>query len=183
MTMKRRLQSAPSTKDLSFFEDPRESTKTRKRPRTEQFRKQKAIYEDAIHSCLVFQSELANLTNNNDLQQHPSQRDVTKSTANNIRRHMEGYGKRYLANCQELQSEAQQTIDLSLGFDALSRAIDNNSGHESQCLLSTLNVGHETTSAIKLRIAEYAGVATFDQLDDVQSLSLELQKDGVDDGK
>ncbi|KAL3938649.1 MAG: hypothetical protein SGBAC_006485 [Bacillariaceae sp.] len=179
MTTKRRLQT-PSSKDLSSIEHPSQSTERVKRPKTEKYLKQKAIYEDVIHSTSIFQSELFKLTDDQDLQSqtaHPSRRDVVKATEETIGLHMQAYEQRYLTTCQCLRSEAQRTIDLSNGFDALSRAIDNND-QSRQCLLAMLNVGDETTSAIKLRIAEYAGVATCDELDDVQNLTFQLHNDG-----
>lgn len=128
--------------------------------------------------------ELSKLTSCDDqedscrqIRARPSRRIVLKSTEQTIRRHMEGYKQKFLGTCHDLQSEAKEAIDLSRGFDSLSRAIDSS---EQDCLLSVLNVGHETTSAIKLRIAEYAGVASADHLDDVRSLSalIQMQNNG-----
>lgn len=186
--MKRRIQTPSPTESLPFREEPIESRKRIKRPRTESYLLSKLVYKDVVHSCETFRVFLSKLIKNDDgcrdgsISANPRRMGIVKSTERNIRRYVQKYEEKCLRTCRELKNEAKQTIDLSNGFDSIAKAIDekvHTPKGDNACILSMLNLGYETNAAIKVQIAEYAGVASSDQLDDMKTLALQLQRDGI----
>ena len=166
----------PSSKQQQQQEEEQSIPSNRrfKRPRTEKYLEQKAIYEDVLHSCQVFETELAKLSDS----KVATRQAIVQSTQQSIQRQTQKYKTKFLSTCQEFKQEAQQTIDLANGFHAMTKAIQQQQQQRPTAnILSVLNLGHETTSAVMLRIAEYAGVPSGDHLEDMKLLHLQLQSD------
>jgi hypothetical protein len=101
------------------------------------------------------------------------------SSEKNIRKYLSQYEQRFRSTCQELNAEADDAINLSEGFDQLSRAIDMDpAAHQSNdsCVLLMLHTGPETTAAIKRLISQFADVASSKQLDDIWQLKQQLSQ-------
>jgi hypothetical protein len=158
-----------------------------KRRRTESFLRRKAIYEEVVRSCSFIHQELAVLTAEDDddsrttdqRRVHPDRIASLSSSVKNIRKFLSQYEQRFRSTCQELNAEADDAINLSEGFDGLSRAIDMDpAAHQSNdsCMLPMLHAGPETTAEIKRLISQFAGVASSEQLDDMRQLKQQLSQ-------
>lgn len=169
---------------------PQPTKRTRRRPRTESFLRQKANHYDVLQSCSYIQSGLAVATNSRSSDNsrrrkadqwrvHPNRLKSAQLSEKIIRKHVSQYEQKFQSHCRSLNAEANATVNLRQGFYELSEAIDSDPAHSSnadKCELPMLHTGAETTAAIKRLISQFAGVASTEQVDDMRQLKQELSQ-------
>ena len=157
-------------------------TKAYKRTRTESFLQSLSKYESAMETCVFFEREVHHLITNeidvkSELKVRVSQRgcDSLQKFESSIQKHIVQSKNQFLSTCKKLKTEADGTIHLRESFECISDAIHTEPEKDTLSFLPMLNQGQETTTVILNSIADFVGLPSKTETQDMIQLRQHLQ--------